>query len=156
MQEVAYFRKKEKKVLKADWLITSAYAGYLFIWKPQDLPVWLQVLFLFLKILSLLFHPSRSYPMKHGIKLINEMEELKRSEEKLMNDVTKNCQNVFKQTLFWVFYYLVNIDRCWSLPLRSIGFKKNYPFVESSFLHYRHLRVIYTTEHWPNFSKTNR
>ena len=103
MQEVAYFRKKEKKVLKADWLITSAYAGYLFIWKPQYLPLWLQVLFLFLKILSLLFHPSRSYPMKHGIKLINEMEELKRSEEKLMNDVTKNCQ-----TLFWVFYYMVN------------------------------------------------
>ena len=68
MQEVAYFRKKEKKELKADWLITSAYAGYLFIWKPQDLPLWLQVLFLFLKILSLLFHPSRSYPMKHGIK----------------------------------------------------------------------------------------
>ena len=31
------------------------------------------------------------------------MEELKRSEEKLMNDVTKNCQ-----TLFWVFYYMVN------------------------------------------------
>ena len=116
MQEVAYFRKKEKKVLKADWLITSAYAGYLFIWKPEDLPLWLQVLFLFLKILSLLFHPSRSYPMKHGIKLINEMEELKRSEEKLMNDVTKNCQNVFKQTLFWVFYYLVNkyivVDLC--------------------------------------------
>lgn len=108
MQEVAYFRKKEKKVLKADWLITSAYAGYLFIWKPEDLPLWLQVLFLFLKILSLLFHPSRSYPMKHGIKLINEMEELKRSEEKLMNDVTKNCQNVFKQTLFWVFYYMMN------------------------------------------------
>lgn len=108
MQEVAYFRKKEKKLLKADWLITSAYAGYLFIWKPQDLPLWLQVLFLFLKILSLLFHPSRSYPMKHGIKLINEMEELKRSEEKLMNDVTKNCQNVFKQTLFWVFYYMMN------------------------------------------------
>lgn len=108
MQEVAYFRKKEKKVLKADWLITSAYAGYLFIWKPEDLPLWLQVLFLFLKILSLLFHPSRSYPMKRGIKLANEMEELKRSEEKLMNDVTKNCQNVFKQTLFWVFYYLVN------------------------------------------------
>lgn len=46
--------------------------------------------------------------MKHGIKLINEMEELKRSEEKLMNDVTKNCQNVFKQTLFLVFYYMVN------------------------------------------------
>lgn len=108
MQEVAYFRKKEKKVLKAYWLITSAYAGYLFIWKPQYLPLWLQVLFLFLKILSLLFHPSRSYPMKNGIKLINEMEELKRSEEKLMNDVTKNCQNVFKQTLFWVFYYMVN------------------------------------------------
>ena len=108
MQEVAFFRKKEKKELKADWLITSAYAGYLFIWKPQDLPLWLQVLFLFLKILSLLFHPSRSYPMKHGIKLINEMEELKRSEEKLMNDVTKNCQNVFKQTLFLVFYYMVN------------------------------------------------
>ena len=108
MQEVAYFRKKEKKVLKADWLITSAYAGYLFIWKPEDLPLWLQVLFLFLKILSLLFHPSRSYPMKRGIKLANEMEELKRSEEKLMNDVTKNCQNVFKQTLFWVFYYMMN------------------------------------------------
>lgn len=108
MQEVAFFRKKEKKELKADWLITSAYAGYLFIWKPQDLRLWLQVLFLFLKILSLLFHPSRSYPMKHGIKLINEMEELKRSEKKLMNDVTKNCRNVFKQTLFWVFYYLVN------------------------------------------------
>ena len=60
------------------------------------------MLFLFLKILSLLFHPSHSYPMKHGIKLINEME------EKLMNDVTKNCQNIFKQTLFWLFYYLVN------------------------------------------------
>ena len=30
------------------------------------------------------------------------------------------------------------LDRCWSLPLRSIvltSFKKNYPFVESSFLH---------------------
>ena len=100
--------KGKKKLLKADWLITSAYAGYLFIWKPQDLPLWLQVLFLFLKILSLLFHPSRSYPMKRGIKLANEMEELKRSEEKLMNDVTKNCQNVFKQTLFWVFYYMMN------------------------------------------------
>ena len=94
------FPEKGKKSTKSIRLITSAYAGYLFIWKPQYLPLWLQVLFLFLKILSLLFHPSRSYPMKHGIKLINEMEELKRSEEKLMNDVTKNCQNVFKQTLF--------------------------------------------------------
>ena len=57
MQEVAYFRKKEKKVLKADWLITSAYAGYLFIWKPEDLPLWLQVLFLFLKFFLYFFIP---------------------------------------------------------------------------------------------------